>query len=72
MGYKQDAEEALKSFCITKIDWQPMYEDITKLSNKLTKMATTITTMNGGGLHGHMGVIFEDVHNPDKSRHVPT
>ena len=60
MGYKQDAEEALKSFHTTKIDGQPTDEDITKLSNELTEMAATIPTMNGGSLHGHMGVIIKD------------
>ena len=57
MGYKQDAKEILKSFHIMKIDGQPMDEDITKLLNKLTEMAATIPTTNGGSSHGHMGVI---------------
>eukprot|EP00804_Cyclotella_cryptica_P023556 CCRYP_018914-RA/>CCRYP_018914-RA protein AED:0.41 eAED:0.42 QI:0/0/0/1/0/0/2/0/281 len=60
MGYKQDAEEQIKAFQITWIHGQPTDEDIDKLVNELTKCAATIPTTNGGGSHGHMGMLIED------------
>ena len=39
---------------------QPMDEDITKLEYELSAMAASIMTTNGGGLHDHIGMIFED------------
>ena len=60
MGYKQDAEEQIEAFQITRINGQPTDEDIDKLVNELTECAATIPTTNGGGSHGHMGMLIED------------
>ena len=60
MGYKQDAEEQIEAFQITQINGQPTDEDINKLVNKLTECAATIPTMNGGGSHGHIGMLIND------------
>jgi len=42
MGYKQDAEEQIGAFQITRIEGQPTDEDIDKLINELTECAATI------------------------------
>eukprot|EP00804_Cyclotella_cryptica_P025159 CCRYP_013002-RA/>CCRYP_013002-RA protein AED:0.40 eAED:0.39 QI:0/0/0/1/1/1/2/0/274 len=60
MGYKQGAEEQIEAFQITRINGQPTDEDIDKLVNELTECAATIPTTNGGGSHGHMGMLIED------------
>lgn len=60
MGYKQDTKEQIKAVQITWIDGQPMDKVINKLVNKLTECAMTIPTMNGGGSHGHMGMLIGD------------
>eukprot|EP00804_Cyclotella_cryptica_P011218 CCRYP_007736-RA/>CCRYP_007736-RA protein AED:0.38 eAED:0.38 QI:0/-1/0/1/-1/1/1/0/375 len=64
MGYKQDAEEQIEAFQITRIHGQPTDEDIDKLVNELTECAATIPTTNGGGSHGHMGMLIKDAEYP--------
>ena len=60
MGIQQDIEDALSDYKVTKIDGQPTEEDLTKLLQELTAMAATIPTTNGGGSHGHIGMLLED------------
>eukprot|EP00804_Cyclotella_cryptica_P028837 CCRYP_008424-RA/>CCRYP_008424-RA protein AED:0.29 eAED:0.29 QI:0/0/0/1/0.16/0.14/7/0/719 len=58
MGIKQDAEESLKDYFITKIDGQPSEEAISKLKLELSEGLASIPTLNGGGRHGHIGLII--------------
>ena len=56
MGIVQDVYNALKAFEITKIDGQPTDDDINKLTTQLTAALVTISTGNGGGKLGHIGI----------------
>ncbi|KAL7489254.1 hypothetical protein ACHAW6_014843 [Cyclotella cf. meneghiniana] len=58
MGIKQDVEESLKDYFITKIDGQPSEEAISKLKLELSSGLASIPTLNGGGRHGHIGLII--------------
>jgi hypothetical protein len=58
MRIKQDVEESLKDYFITKIDGQPSEEAITKLKLELSEGLASIPTLNGGGRHGHIGLII--------------
>jgi hypothetical protein len=58
MGVKQDVEESLKDYFISKIDGQPSKEAITKLKLELSEGLASIPTLNGGGRHGHIGLII--------------
>ena len=56
MGIVQDVYNALKAFEITKIDGQPTDDDINKLTTQLTAALVIISTGNGGGKLGHIGI----------------
>ena len=58
MGIKQDMEDSLKDFKFTKIDGQPTDEDLNQLTKECIKAVSSISTLNGGGQHGHAGMIF--------------
>ena len=60
MGIKQNIETSLKDYSFTKIDGQPLDEDVMNLVQEMTKMLASIPTTNGGGSHGHIGMIIED------------
>lgn len=60
MGIKQDIETSLKDYSFTKIDGQPSDEDVTNLVREMTEMLASVPTTNGGGSHGHIGMIIED------------
>eukprot|EP01082_Thalassiosira_pseudonana_P009571 g8616.t1 g8616 contig3:500456-501555(+) len=60
MGIKQDTEDSLKDFEFTKIDGQPMDEDLNQLTKECINAAASISTTNGGGQHGHVGMIIDD------------
>ena len=60
MGIKQDIEDSLEKFDITKIDGQPTDEDMNQLTRELGAMLATVPTTNGGGDHGHIGMILDD------------
>ena len=60
MGLKQDVEASLKDCKLTKIKGQPCDDDLNKLERELSKIAASIPTMNGGGMHGHIGMIIDD------------
>jgi hypothetical protein len=57
MGILQDVFDALKAFKIAKIDGQPTDNDINKLTTQLTAALVTISTTNGGGTLGHIGIV---------------
>ena len=60
MGICHDVEQSLEKYDITKIDGQPMDEDLNLLTKELTNAASRVTTQNGGGEHGHVGVIINE------------
>ena len=61
MGIKQDIKESLEKFDISKIDGQPIDEDMNQLTRELLAMLATAPTTNGGGDHGHIGMILKDM-----------
>ena len=61
MGIKQDVEGSLKDYLITTIDGQPDKEALSKLKLELVEGLASIPTLNGGGGHGHIGMILSDV-----------
>ena len=60
MGILQDVFNALQAFEITKIDMQPTDDDINKLTTQLTAAILTISTTNGGGTLGHIGIVVPE------------
>ncbi len=60
MGIKQDIEESLKKFEITKINNQPTNKDMTQLTCEHRAMLATVSTTNGGGDHRHIGMILKE------------
>lgn len=58
MGVKQDTEDSLKDYFITKIEGQPTEQDLSKLKVELSEGLASIPTENGGGQHGHIGMII--------------
>jgi hypothetical protein len=60
MGILQDVFNALQAFEITKIDGQPTDDDINKLTTQLTAALVTISTSNGGGQLGHIGIVVPE------------
>jgi hypothetical protein len=60
MGIKQDTEDSLKDFEFTKIDGQPTDEDLNQLTKECTNAASSISTTNGGGQHGHAGMVIPE------------
>ncbi|KAL7475506.1 hypothetical protein ACHAW6_001416, partial [Cyclotella cf. meneghiniana] len=60
MEIKQDIEDNLEKFNITKIDGQPTDDDMNQLTRELGAMLATLPTTNGGGDHGHIGMILND------------
>jgi len=60
MGIRHDVEEGLEKYEITKIDGQPTDEDLNLLAKELTNATGSITTQNGGGEHGHVGMVVKD------------
>jgi hypothetical protein len=60
MGILQNVFNALQAFEITKIDGQPTDDDINKLTTQLTAALVTISTGNGGGKLGHIGIVVPE------------
>ena len=60
MGIYHDVKEGLEKYEITKIDGQPLDEDWNLLTKDLTNVAGSIATQNGGGEHGHVGMVVKD------------
>ena len=60
MGIRHDVEEGLEKYEITKIDGQPTDEDLNLLAKELTNAAGSVATQNGGGEHGHVGMVVKD------------
>ena len=60
MGIRHDVEQGLEKYEITKIDGQPTDEDLNLLIKELTNAAGSVATRNGGGEHGHVGMVIDD------------
>jgi len=60
MGILRDVFNALQAFEITKIDGQPTDDDINKLTTQLTTALVAISTGNGGGKLGHIGIVVPE------------
>jgi len=60
MGIHHDAEQGLEKYEITKIDGQPMDEDLNLLAKELTNAAGSIATQYGGGEHDHIGMVIDE------------
>ena len=61
MGIRHDIEQGTEKYKITSIDKQPEDEDLNLLTKELTNAAGSVSTQNGGGEHGHVGMVVEDV-----------
>ena len=72
MGICHDIEEGLKKYEITKIDGQPTDEDLNLLTKELTNAAGSVTTQNGGGEHGYVGMIVKEAKHVTFSRNAET
>jgi hypothetical protein len=60
MGIRQDTIDSLKDYDFTKIDGQPTDEDLNLLTEECINAASSIPTTNGGGRHGHIGMIIPE------------
>jgi hypothetical protein len=60
MGIHHDVEQGLEKSEITKIDGQPTDEDLNLLTKELTNAAGSVATQNGGGEHGHVGMVVDE------------
>jgi hypothetical protein len=60
MGIRHDVEHGLEKYEITKIDRQPKDEDLSLLTKELTNAAGSVATQNGGGEHGHVGMVINN------------
>ena len=60
MGIRHDVEQGLEKYEITKIDGQPTDEDLNLLIKELTNAAGSVATRNGGGEHGHVGMVIDE------------
>ena len=60
MTIRLDIEAKLKEKHVTKIDGQPTLEDVRALDREIAAIVSEIETTNGGGNHGHLGMIMSD------------
>jgi len=60
MGIRHDVEQSLEKYEITKIDGQPTDEDLNLLIKELTNATGSVATRNGGGEHGHVGMVIDE------------
>ena len=60
MGIRHDVEEGLEKYEVTKIEGQPTDEDLNQLTKELTNAAGSVATQNGGGEHGHVGMVVDE------------
>ena len=60
MGIRHVVEQSLEKYKITKIGGQPKDEDLNLLIKELTNAAGSVATRNGGGEHGHVGMVIDE------------
>ena len=53
MGIRQDTEDSLRDFTFKPIEGQPT-------DDECSNAATSVPTSNGGGQHGHIGMLMDD------------
>ena len=59
---EQDTRKAVaESTAVTKIHGQPTTQDIDRLDDELTAIASSFPSELGGGMHGHAGLVKTDV-----------
>jgi hypothetical protein len=54
---EQDMRKAVAECTVTKIHGQPTNQDINRLDDELTAIASSFPSKLGGGLHGHTGLV---------------
>jgi len=59
MGIRHDVEQGLEKYEIAKIYGQSTDEDLNLLTKELTNAAGSVATLNGGGEHGHIGMVID-------------
>ena len=60
MGTRHGFEQGLVKYKITKIEGQPMDEDLNLLIKECTNAAGSVATQNGGGAHGYIGMVIDE------------
>ena len=58
----QSVDDIISKFRIkklTKIQGEPAYKSISKISQELYTNAATLASPNGGGQHGHIGLVMK-------------
>lgn len=58
---EQETRKAVAEQTVTKIHGQPTNQDIDQLEDELTAIASSFPSDLGGGLHGHAGLVKNDV-----------
>lgn len=58
MGITEDIESSVRERTVPKIHGQPTQESLAQLRRALAGIVTAIPTGNGGGQHGHLGIIM--------------
>ncbi len=54
---EQDTRKAVAESTVTKIQGQPTNQDLDRLDEELTAIASSFPSDLGGGLHGHAGLV---------------
>ena len=61
MGLRADIIQGLEKYEITKIEGQPTEEDLTQLILELSNALGSVATELGGGEHGHVGMVIDEM-----------
>ena len=61
MGIRTDIRDEIRKATVTKIHGQPTSHDLTNLEKEIISILANIPTTLGGGNHGHVGVIMDQV-----------
>ena len=61
MGIRTDIRDKIRKETVTKIHGQPTSHDLTNLEKEIISILANIPTTLGGGNHGHVGVIMDQV-----------
>jgi hypothetical protein len=69
MGLRADICQGLEKYEITKIEGQPMEEDLTQLTLELSSALGSVPTTLEGREHGHVRLIIDETEYVTFSRH---
>ena len=61
MGIRTDIRDEIRKETVTKIHGQPTSHDLTNLEKEIISILANIPTTLGGGNHGHVGVIMDQL-----------